>query len=222
MARRWTGYCTSGDKRRIPAVPAHLTVRSVHVCDIARGARKVNAARPAAPAHRRIERARIMKYRTDIDGLRALAVVPVVLYHAGVSGFGGGFVGVDIFFVISGYLICGMIDEDIRKQTFSIGNFYKRRVMRILPALFAMFLATSCLAYIYFLPVELKDYAKSLASAVGSVSNVYFAEITGYFDAPAETKPLLHTWSLGVEEQFYLFTPLLMLFVYRFFPKRTK
>jgi peptidoglycan/LPS O-acetylase OafA/YrhL len=185
-------------------------------------ARKVNAARLAATAHRWIGRARTMKYRADIDGLRALAVVPVVLYHTGVPGFGGGFVGVDIFFVISGYLICGMIDEDISKQTFSIGNFYKRRVMRILPALFAMFLVTSFLAYIYFLPVELKDYAKSLASAVGSVSNVYFAEITDYFDAPAETKPLLHTWSLGVEEQFYLFTPLLMLSAYRFFPKRTK
>src|SRR5271170_3497445 len=162
-----------------------------------------------------------MKYRADIDGLRALAVVPVVLYHAGVPGLSGGFVGVDIFFVISGYLICGMIDEDVRKQTFSIGNFYKRRVMRILPALFAMFLVTSCLAYIYCLPVELKDYAESLASAVGSVSNVYFAATAGYFDAPAATKPLLHTWSLGVEEQFYLITPLLMLFAYRFFPKRT-
>jgi peptidoglycan/LPS O-acetylase OafA/YrhL len=163
-----------------------------------------------------------MKYRADIDGLRALAVVPVVLYHIGVPGFAGGFVGVDIFFVISGYLICGMIDEDIRNETFSIGNFYKRRVMRILPALFAMFLVTSFLAYIYCLPVELKDYAYSLASAAGSVSNVYFAATAGYFDAPAATKPLLHTWSLGVEEQFYLLTPLLMLLAYRVFPKRAK
>ena len=163
-----------------------------------------------------------MKYRADIDGLRALAVVPVVLYHIGVPGFAGGFVGVDIFFVISGYLICGMIDEDIRNETFSMGNFYKRRVMRILPALFAMFLVTSFLAYIYCLPVELKDYAYSLASAAGSVSNVYFAASAGYFDAPAATKPLLHTWSLGVEEQFYLLTPPLMLLVYRVFPKRAK
>ena len=84
-----------------------------------------------------------MKYRADIDGLRAIAVIPVVLYHAGVPGFGGGFVGVDIFFVISGYLICGMIDADIRKGSFSLGNFYKRRILRILPALFAMFLGTS-------------------------------------------------------------------------------
>jgi peptidoglycan/LPS O-acetylase OafA/YrhL len=163
-----------------------------------------------------------MKYRSDIDGLRALAVLPVVLYHVGIPGFGGGFVGVDIFFVISGYLICGMIDGDIRKESFSLGNFYKRRILRILPALFVMFLATSILAYVYCLPVELENYAKSLASAVGSVSNVYFAKTTGYFDAPAETKPLLHTWSLGVEEQFYLVIPLLMLFAYRFMAKRAK
>jgi peptidoglycan/LPS O-acetylase OafA/YrhL len=163
-----------------------------------------------------------MKYRADIDGLRALAVMPVLLYHAGVPGFLGGFVGVDIFFVISGYLICGMIDADIRAGSFSLGNFYKRRVLRILPALFVMFLVTSVLAYIYCLPVELEDYAKSLASAVGSVSNIYFAGTAGYFDAPAETKPLLHTWSLGVEEQFYIIVPLLMLLVWRVAPKRAK
>ena len=164
----------------------------------------------------------MMKYRADIDGLRALAVLPVLFYHAGIPGFPGGFVGVDIFFVISGYLICGMIDDDIRKGSFSLANFYKRRMLRILPALFAMFLVTSVLAYLYCLPIELEDYAKSLASAVGSVSNVYFAATAGYFDAPAETKPLLHTWSLGVEEQFYLVVPLLMLFAYRVLPKRAK
>ena len=163
-----------------------------------------------------------MKYRADIDGLRALAVIPVLLYHAGVPGFPGGFVGVDIFFVISGYLICGMIDSDLREGSFSLSNFYKRRMLRILPALLVMFLVTSALAYLYCLPVELEDYSKSLASAVGSVSNVYFAATAGYFDAPAETKPLLHTWSLGVEEQFYLVVPLLMLFAYRFVPKRAR
>jgi peptidoglycan/LPS O-acetylase OafA/YrhL len=159
-----------------------------------------------------------MKYRADIDGLRALAIIPVLFYHAGIPGFPGGFVGVDIFFVISGYLICGMIDGDIRKGSFSLSNFYKRRILRILPALFVMFLVTSGLAYLYCLPVELEDYSKSLASAVGS--NVYFAATAGYFDAPAETKPLLRTWSLGVEEQFYLVVPLLMLFAYRVVPKR--
>lgn len=163
-----------------------------------------------------------LKYRADIDGLRALAVVPVVLYHIGVPGFAGGFVGVDIFFVISGYLICGMIDADLRNGKFSLGNFYKRRMLRILPALFVMFLATTILAYVFFLPVELQDYSKSLASAIGSVSNVYFAATSGYFDAPAETKPLLHTWSLGVEEQFYLLTPLFMLFAWRFLPRQAR
>jgi peptidoglycan/LPS O-acetylase OafA/YrhL len=163
-----------------------------------------------------------MKYRSDIDGLRALAVIPVVMFHIGIPGVAGGFVGVDVFFVISGYLICGLIDRDIRNGSFSIGNFYRRRALRILPALIAMFLVTTLLAYVYFLPVELKDYTSSLASAVGSVSNFYFAGTAGYFDAPAETKPLLHTWSLGVEEQFYLLTPLLMIFAYRFFPARMK
>ncbi len=163
-----------------------------------------------------------MQYRADIDGLRALAVVPVLLYHAGVPGFPGGYVGVDIFFVISGYLICGMIDADIRNRAFSLGDFYKRRVLRILPALFVMFLVTSVFAYLYFLPVELEDYARSLASAVGSVSNIYFAGTAGYFDAPAETKPLLHTWSLGVEEQFYFIVPLLMLLVWRAAPKHAR
>jgi len=161
-----------------------------------------------------------MKYRPDIDGLRAVAVLPVLFYHARIPGFPGGFVGVDIFFVISGYLICGMIDADIRAGAFSLGDFYRRRMLRILPALFAMFLATGVLAYVYCLPVELDDYAKSLASAVGSVSNVYFAATAGYFDAPAETKPLLHTWSLGVEEQFYLVAPLLMLAGWRFARQR--
>jgi peptidoglycan/LPS O-acetylase OafA/YrhL len=113
-----------------------------------------------------------------------------------------------------------MIDADIRKGSFSLANFYKRRILRILPALFAMFVVTSVLAAIYCLPVELVDYARSLASAVASISNVYFAQTAGYFDAPAETKPLLHTWSLGVEEQFYFAAPLLMLLVHRFLPKR--
>ena len=163
-----------------------------------------------------------MKYRPDIDGLRAVAVLAVLFYHAGIPGFPGGFVGVDIFFVISGYLICGMIDADLRSGSFSLGNFYKRRILRIFPALFVMFLATSVLAYVYCLPVELEDYAKSLASAIGSVSNIYFAGTAGYFDAPAETKPLLHTWSLGVEEQFYLVAPLLMLVGWRLARERAR
>jgi peptidoglycan/LPS O-acetylase OafA/YrhL len=115
-----------------------------------------------------------------------------------------------------------MIDADIRRETFSLGNFYKRRVLRILPALFVMLLVTSILAYLYCLPAELEDYSKSLAGAVGSISNIYFAATAGYFDAPAETKPLLHTWTLGVEEQFYLIVPLVMLLAHRVAPKRAR
>src|SRR3954465_14712662 len=115
-----------------------------------------------------------------------------------------------------------MIDAAIRKGSFSLANFYKRRILRILPALFVMVLVTSILAAIYCLPVELVDYARSLASAVASVSNVYFAQTAGYFDTPAETKPLLHTWSLGVEEQFYLVAPLLMLVGWRLARERAK
>jgi peptidoglycan/LPS O-acetylase OafA/YrhL len=161
-----------------------------------------------------------VKYRSDIDGLRALAVAPVVAFHAGLPGLAGGFVGVDVFFVISGYLICGMIAADIEHHRFSLLQFYKRRVMRIFPALFVMFLTASVLSYLYLLPVELKDYSKSLLSAVLSVSNVYFSQTIGYFDAPAATKPLLHTWSLGVEEQFYMVCPLLMIAAYRYFRMR--
>ena len=163
-----------------------------------------------------------MKYRADIDGLRALAIIPVLLYHIGVPGFGGGFVGVDVFLVISGYLICGMIDADIRNGTFSLGNFYKRRILRILPALLVMLLVTSVLTCVIFLPVELQDYSRSLAAAIASVANIYFAQTAGYFEAPAETKPLLHTWSLGVEEQFYFIVPLLMLIVVRLLPRGSK
>jgi peptidoglycan/LPS O-acetylase OafA/YrhL len=163
-----------------------------------------------------------MKYRADIDGLRALAVLPVVLYHAGVPGVPGGFLGVDVFFVISGYLICGMIDKEIREGTFSPAGFCKRRILRIFPALVAMLLATSLAAYLYFLPVELKQFSASLVSAIASVSNIYFAATAGYFDAPTATKPLLHTWSLSVEEQFYVCAPLFMFLAYRFFPHRVK
>ena len=129
-----------------------------------------------------------------INALRAFAALAVAWGHfvAGQGKYLGlsgkyGYLGVDIFFVISGYLICGMTDADIRDGSFSLGNFYKRRILRILPALFVMMLATSALAYHYFLPVELEGFARSLASAVGSISNVYFAQTAGYFEAPAET-----------------------------------
>jgi peptidoglycan/LPS O-acetylase OafA/YrhL len=163
-----------------------------------------------------------VKYRSDIDGLRAVAVLPVVLYHFGIPGFPGGYVGVDIFFVISGYLICGLIQADLDRGRFSIADFYERRILRILPALIAMFCAVSALAFIFFLPEELKAYLKSLLGAAASASNIYFAKTADYFDAMSGVKPLLHTWSLGVEEQFYIFAPLFMLFIHRRFPQKLK
>jgi peptidoglycan/LPS O-acetylase OafA/YrhL len=161
-----------------------------------------------------------MKYRSDVDGLRAVAILPVVAYHAGLAFVPGGFVGVDVFFVISGYLICRLINDEIKAGSFTVAGFYKRRVMRLFPALFAMLIATSILAYVYLLPIELKEYSDSLIAAVTNVSNIFFALTTGYFDAPAETRPLLHTWSLSVEEQFYIVCPLFMLAYHRFCPRR--
>ena len=161
-----------------------------------------------------------MKYRSDIDGLRAVAILPVVAYHAGLAFVPGGFVGVDVFFVISGYLICRLINDEIKDGSFTVAGFYKRRVMRLFPALFAMLLATSALAYFYLLPIELKEFSDSMIAAMTYVSNIFFALTTDYFDAPAETKPLLHTWSLSVEEQFYIACPLFMLACHRFCPRR--
>lgn len=155
-----------------------------------------------------------MRYRADIDGLRALAVMPVVLFHANVPGFGGGFVGVDIFFVISGFLITSIIAEEITQGRFSIVAFYERRIRRIFPALFAVLLVSSILAIWLLLPNQFDAYSRSVLGTAFFASNIVFWRETGYFAAPASEKPLLHTWSLAVEEQFYVFLPLLLLFIY--------
>lgn len=162
-----------------------------------------------------------MKYRADIDGLRAVAVLSVVAFHVGLSRFKGGFVGVDVFFVISGYLISSIILAEISASRFTIVGFYERRIRRIFPALFAMLAVTSVMATIYLLPGELVDYAKSLFAATSSSSNIFFWRHSGYFDAPT-SKPLLHTWSLAVEEQFYLSFPLFLLLARRLFPTRLR
>lgn len=154
-----------------------------------------------------------MKYRPDIDGLRAIAIIPVVLFHAEVVGFGGGFIGVDVFFVISGFLITSLLLQDIQKNRFSIAHFYERRVRRIFPALMTVFAACAVAAYILLLPQDLILFAKSLVAAILFASNFHFMSKTGYFDAPAESHPLLHTWSLSVEEQFYIFFPLILWFL---------
>ena len=157
-----------------------------------------------------------MKYRAEIDGLRALAVVPVILFHAGFELFSGGFVGVDVFFVISGYLITTILIEDIENKRFSIVNFYERRARRILPALFFVMLVCIPFAWMWMLPSQMQDFSQSLVAVSLFASNILFWRESGYFDAAAEEKPLLHTWSLAVEEQYYVLFPIFLILAWRF------
>lgn len=150
----------------------------------------------------------VLKYRTDIDGLRAVAVGGVVLFHAFPTLLTGGFIGVDVFFVLSGFLITAIIRSDAEAGTFSIAGFYERRFRRILPALLAMVAATSLAAIVILPPSELRNYGKSLAGVGLFVSNIVFWNDSGYFDTASADKPLLHTWSLAVEEQFYIVWPI--------------
>ena len=157
-----------------------------------------------------------MKYRPEIDGLRAIAVVPVILFHAGFEIFSGGFVGVDVFFVISGYLITTILIEDMQNKRFSIFNFYERRARRILPALFFVVAITYLISWQFLNPFDLKEVSQSIFATSTFSSNIYFYLKTGYFDTSAELKPLLHTWSLAVEEQYYILFPIFLLLLWRF------
>jgi peptidoglycan/LPS O-acetylase OafA/YrhL len=150
-------------------------------------------------------------YRKDIDGIRALAILSVVLYHAGVPLLSGGFTGVDIFFVISGYLIGGHIFSEIRQGRFSFARFYQRRAKRILPAFYLILCVTFVFSLLLLSPLELTEYSTSAIAAVFSASNIHFLRYSNYFQQSSELNPLLMTWSLAVEEQFYLLIPLLML-----------
>ena len=156
-----------------------------------------------------------MPYRADIDGLRAVSVIAVVLYHAGVPWFGGGFVGVDVFFVISGFLITSLILHEQAAGAFSLTSFYHRRIRRILPALFVMMAVTAAAGWFLLAPGDYMRLGRSIVGATASVSNIQFWLEAGYFDTPAAEKPLLHTWSLGVEEQFYLLFPLYLMLIAR-------
>src|SRR5450756_2908179 len=156
-----------------------------------------------------------IKYRPDVDGLRALAILPVICYHAKL-GCPGGFVGVDVFFVISGFLITSLILQEQAEGTFSLINFWERRIRRILPALTAVVLATLIAACFLFLPEDFAFVGKSVAATAVLGANFFFMKQTGYFAPGSDTKPLLHTWSLAVEEQFYLLFPLLLIFLNQF------
>ena len=149
-------------------------------------------------------------YRPDIDGLRGLAILPVVLYHAGYPMFSGGFVGVDVFFVISGFLITSLILKQLHAGEFTFVAFWCRRARRILPALALVVLFVLVCGWIAYFPSDYKGVGREVLTQTFFASNVYFWLSSGYFAAPSETKPLLHTWSLSVEEQFYLLMPLLL------------
>jgi peptidoglycan/LPS O-acetylase OafA/YrhL len=160
------------------------------------------------------------QYRADIDGLRAVAILPVVLFHAGFRFAPGGFVGVDVFFVVSGYLITALIHGEMAAGRFSLLHFYERRVRRLFPALFAMLAFSTVVAAWLLLPQDLRYFGGSLFATTLFASNVFFWLEAGYFDVAAERKPLLHTWSLAVEEQFYLLFPLFLLLLLRWLPRR--
>jgi len=152
-----------------------------------------------------------LKYRAEIDGLRALAVISVILFHAGFDLFSGGFLGVDVFFVISGYLITTILIEDIENKRFRIAYFYERRARRILPALFFVMLACIPFAWRWMLPSQMTDFSQSLVAVSLFASNILFLRESGYFAAAAEEKPLLNTWSLAVEEQYFLLFPIFLI-----------
>lgn len=160
-----------------------------------------------------------LKYRPDIDGLRAIAVLPVIFYHYSL-GFPGGYVGVDIFYVISGFLITKIIYDLAIERKFSFLDFYDRRIRRLFPALFVMLAAVTLFAATQMIWFDLSDYGRSLFAATAYVSNLYFYITAGYFTSAASVKPLLHTWSLAVEEQFYIVVPFVLFALVRLVPRR--
>ena len=153
-----------------------------------------------------------LPYRSDIDGLRAVAVLGVLFYHFGVPGVVGGFVGVDVFFVISGFLIGGILWREYDcTGRIRLSQFYIRRFRRLAPAFFTMAFVTAVFAWALLLPFEFREFGKQLIASTVYLSNALFFRQAGYFDTVSEEKPLLHTWSLAVEEQFYIFLPLFIL-----------
>ena len=162
----------------------------------------------------------MQKYIPHIDGLRAIAVISVLLFHLDIAFIGGGFIGVDIFFVISGFLITRIIAKELEENRFSLSRFYARRIKRIFPALFVMLVLTSAMAVVMLPPVPFTYHLESLRMAAGQISNFFFVKELDYFDSNAQQAALLHTWSLGVEEQFYVLWPFLLIFARRFSTKQ--
>lgn len=161
-----------------------------------------------------------MRYRKEIDGLRSIAVIPVILFHGGFSWLSGGYIGVDVFFVISGFLISSIILKEQEAGTFTIAGFYERRARRILPALFLVLFVTLPFALYWLLPFELADFGKSLIAVNLFSSNFLFWQASDYFAATAAQIPLLHTWTLAVEEQFYILFPVFMMLFWHWGKRR--
>ena len=160
---------------------------------------------------------RALNYRSEIDGLRSIAVLPVIFFHAGfVKFFGGGYVGVDVFFVISGYLISSIIISDLEKDNFSLINFYERRARRILPALYFVIILSLIFSYFWMLPDEFQNFGQSIVATTIFSNNILLSLTNGYWVGASDFKPLLHTWSLAVEEQYYIFFPFFLLSVWKF------
>jgi peptidoglycan/LPS O-acetylase OafA/YrhL len=156
----------------------------------------------------------VREYRTDIDGLRGIAVLAVVLFHAG-FGLHGGYVGVDVFFVLSGFLITGLIARDLETGSFSLAGFWERRVRRILPAATVMVVVTLAAGLLLLMPEPTARLGRAAAASSVMLANVHYFATSSYFEDPSELLPLLHIWSLAVEEQFYVLFPLLLVFAWR-------
>jgi peptidoglycan/LPS O-acetylase OafA/YrhL len=161
-----------------------------------------------------------IKYRKDIDGLRALAIIPVLLYHVGYSSFSGGYVGVDVFFVISGFLITKILMSDMNNGTYSLITFYERRIRRILPALTCVIIFVLCASPFFLAPDQYSFLGKEVVGTLLFSSNIVSFLKSGYFSTDAEQRPLLHTWSLGVEEQFYIVIPVILYFSFKYFREK--